>query len=169
MAALSLTLYDHAADLVELIHLRMECSDPQEQAQFDKLLHQTIGNTRDKVDKCSHALAALETLSAAAAEEIARLKRRQQQADAAAASLKAYLLGIMQAHGLKRMDGHTTGFTLRNNAPSVEIEDEERIPDQFLAWKETCCPDKKLIKAALAQGQPVDGARLVQTLSLVRR
>jgi hypothetical protein len=75
----------------------------------------------------------------------------------------------MQAHGVKRLDGHTSGFTLRNNAPSVEIADEESIPGEYLAWKEVCSVGKKRIKEALAQGHAVEGARLVQTVSLVRR
>ena len=169
MAAQSLTLYEHASELVDLLHSRMEATDPEDQAQIDTLLSRVITTARDKVDRCSHALSALDTISAAAGEEIARLKRRQAQADEAAARLKAYILSVMQAHGAKRLEGHTTGFTLRNNAASVEIADEDAIPGEFLTWKEVCQPDKKRIKEALANGQSVEGCRLVQTISLVRR
>ena len=110
-----------------LIHQRLEATDPEDQAQWDKLIQARIQPTRDKVDRCHHALTALETVSAAAGEEIGRLKRRHEAADQALATLKANILACMQAHGVKRLEGHTTGFTLRNNAPSVEIEDEERI------------------------------------------
>ena len=168
-AALSLTLYDHAAELVDLINSRIEATDPEDQLQWDAMISKAITTARDKVDRCSHALAALETISAAAGEEIGRLQRRQKQADEAAKRLKAYILSVMQANGLKRMDGHTSGFTLRANAASVEIADEEAIPGEYLVWKESCYPDKKRIKDALASGQPVEGARLVQTISLVRR
>jgi Siphovirus Gp157 len=168
-AAPSLTLYDHAAELVELIHARMDATDPEDQAQWETLIVRTVTTAKDKVDRCNHALSTLETISAAAGEEIARLKRRQQQANEAAMRLRAYILSVMQAHGLKRMDGHTTGFTLRNNAASVEIPNEDAIPGEYLNWKEVCTPDKKRIKEALAAGQPVEGARLVHTISLVRR
>ena len=169
MAAPSLTLYDHAAELVALLHQRIEATDPEDQAQFDQLLSRAISAAKEKVDRCHHALAALETLSAAAGEEINRLKKRQQQADEAATRLKGYIIALMQAHMLQRLDGHTTGFSLRRNAPAVEIADEDQLPGEYLTWTETARPDRKRIKEALASGQPVEGARLVQTISLVRR
>ena len=168
-AALSLTLYDHTQELVELLHQRMEATDPEDQAQYDAALTRAISGTKDKIDRCHHALSALETIAAAAAEEIARLKRRAEHADAAAAMLKRYIIAVMEAHQMKRLEGHTTGFTLRHNAPSVEIANEEAIPDEFLVTRENTAIDKKLIKQALVAGRSVEGARLVQTVSLVRR
>ena len=137
LATTSLTLYDQAAELVELVHLRIDATDPDDQAQYETLITRAIHGTKEKVDRCNHALSALETLSAAAAEEIGRLKRRQQQADEATARLRGYILAVMQAHGLQRMEGLTSGFSLRNNAPSVEIANEDAIPGEFLTWKET--------------------------------
>lgn len=90
-AAPSLTLYDQAAELVDLIHCRMDATDPDDQAQWERLISKAITTAKDKVDRCNHALSALETISAAAGEEIGRLKRRQAQADEAATRLKAYI------------------------------------------------------------------------------
>jgi len=169
MAALpSLTLYDHVADLVDLLQ-ESELAGPEHRAEFDQLIQMQICGTREKIDRVNAALSQLDAVAQHASEEIERLQRRKQSALQNANRLKAYIIDVMASRGLKKLEGHTSGFTLRCNAPGIDIVDEPAIPEEFIAVRESRQPDKKLIKAHVAGGGHVPGVRLVQTLSLVRR
>jgi len=169
MAALqSITLYEHVTDLVELLQ-ESELAGPEHRAQFDELIQMQICGTREKIDRVSAALSQLEAVAQHATEEIERLQKRKASALQNAERLKAYVIDVMASRGLKKLEGNTSGFTLRCNAPGVDIVNPEAVPAEFIQVRESRQPDKRAIKDALAHGIDVPGVRLVQTLSLVRR
>ena len=170
MTAPTLTLYEHVADLIALLE-EAGHAEPQHANEFDQLIKMQIDCTREKVDRVNAALSQLEATAQHATNEIERLQARKQAATENAQRLKNYVIDVMASRGLKKLEGITSGFTLRANAPGVEILNQEAVPAQFIQVREsiTQCVDKRGIKDAIARGADVPGVRLVQTLSLVRR
>ena len=81
--------------------------------------------------------------------------------------MKQQILLGMDALGLKSMEFINQKVTLKNNPPSVKINDEELIPDKFKKEKVSITIDKTAIKKAIQDGEEVIGAELVVGKSLV--
>ena len=81
--------------------------------------------------------------------------------------MKQQILWGMDALGLKSMEFINQKVTLKNNPPSVKINDEELIPDKFKKEKVSITIDKTAIKKAIQDGEEVIGAELVVGKSLV--
>lgn len=73
----------------------------------------------------------------------------------------------MEQLNLKSLDFINQKVTLKNNPPSVKINDEELIPDKFKKEKVSITIDKTAIKKAIQDGEEVMGAELVVGKSLV--
>jgi chromosome segregation ATPase len=168
MAAPSLTLYDHVGDLIELLE-ESEAAAPETREQYAALIRAQIANTRDKVDRIAAVLATLETSAEACTAEIERLQRRRQSLMNNAERLKQYVLEVMMKNGMKKLEGQTAALTMRANSPGVDIIDEAAIPAEYQVQTISTRPDKRAIKAAVLGGTHVPGAKLVQSLSLLRR
>lgn len=164
----ALTLYDHVGELLMLLDEESQ-AQPEYREQYAQLIREHLTTTRDKVDRVAAALATLDAHAEACAMEIERLSRRRSALENAAQRLKGYVLDVMAGAGLKKLEGATSALTMRCNAPSVDIWDEAAIPRDFIVQTITERPDKKAIKAAVLGGAHVPGAKLVQTLSLLRR
>jgi hypothetical protein len=79
--------------------------------------------------------------------------------------VRGYLLNTMLYAGIERIDCPHFALAVKANPPAVRIDDARRVPPQFLRTPEPPAPepDKARIRTALASGQDVPGARLVQT------
>lgn len=81
--------------------------------------------------------------------------------------LTDYLKKELEACQLNKIDDHPEfEISLRMNAPSVWIEHEELIPEEFIVRKETRSISKTLIKQAIKDGKIVPGASLHKETSL---
>lgn len=81
--------------------------------------------------------------------------------------MKQQILLGMDTLGLKSLEFTNQKVTLKNNPPSVKINDEELIPDKFKKEKVSITIDKTAIKKAIQDGEEVIGAELVVGKSLV--
>ena len=81
--------------------------------------------------------------------------------------MKQQILLGMDTLGLKSIEFINQKVTLKNNPPSVKINDEELIPDKFKKEKVSITIDKTAIKKAIQDGEEVIGAELVVGKSLV--
>lgn len=79
---------------------------------------------------------------------------------------KAIMMGMEQLE-LKSMDFINQKVTLKNNPPSVKINDEELIPDKFKKEKVSITIDKTLIKSAIQLWEDVPWAELVVNKTLL--
>lgn len=61
---------------------------------------------------------------------------------------------------LNEVQGHNFKFVISDSNPSVEINNEDLIPEAFKKTKTTVSIDKKLIAEELKLGMPVAGASL---------
>ena len=92
--------------------------------------------------------------------EIDRLKARKQAIENRKKGLREYLLHNMQACKIDRIDCPLFTATLRKGVESVEIEDQSKLPDEFVTVEVVTKPDKNLIKAKLKAGEDIPGASL---------
>lgn len=97
--------------------------------------------------------------------ESERLSRRKLTTENKIKGLKEYLKMCYERAGITEAGTGVAGARLQRNAPSVEIEDEQRIPSDYLIEQQPKL-DKKAILSALKEGADVPGARLIQKRSI---
>lgn len=107
-------------------------------------------------------------------EEEMKLRKRRQQYQNKIDCMTVYLKNCMQAMGLKKVERPKAKITIRNNAPSLKIEDELK----FIEMLQECGRDNLLkyslpeikktdIKALIKAGEQFEGAVLESTQSLI--
>lgn len=152
---------ERIADMVETLDSDADRSDEQT-ADLQAALLSALGGTRQKVDATAAALALFEQFEAGAQKEIDRLKARAEYYGRQRERLENYVLAILEANDLPRLEGETSALIRRKNPASVVILDDRVIPDEFkLAPPPPVArPDKAAIKQAIKNGFQVSGARL---------
>jgi hypothetical protein len=165
------SLFAHVAEVEDLADLvdqlgRKDELTPEVAEELSAALIVSIAGTKEKVDRCAGVLATFEAAEAAAIAERSRLDLRARHFALLAQRLQDYVLAVLSASNLDRIDGNTATLTRRKNPPKVVIEDESVIPWDFMRLPDPlpdpeALPDKKLIAAALkADPESVPGARL---------
>lgn len=98
-------------------------------------------------------------------EAEARMSERRRKLEARAERVREYLLNAMLYAGIERIDSPQFAMAVKTNPPSVRIDDPRQIPAEYLRAPEppSAAPDKTRIRAALAAGEDVPGARLVHS------
>ena len=81
--------------------------------------------------------------------------------------LKELILGAMQRLGAKKIETVTGTFTIRNNTPSLIIDDENLIPQKFTTFVQTKKIEKNEIKKEIKNGVEIPGVHLETTQSLL--
>ena len=169
-----LTLVDRIDEISTILETLDSLSDDEHSPEFREELElqlvTAISGTREKVDRTSAVLGALQAASEGAACEIARLVQRKKSLEAAAERLTGYVLATISASGLKKLDGHTSTLAARNNPPSVRIAEGATVPDEYLRYPPPPppTPDKTALKLAIQAGAEIAGITVVQTQRLVR-
>jgi len=114
------------------------------------------------VKACNLAKVILSIQSEAKAydDEIARMAERKRIAQNKVAHLKRYLLNNMSATGTDKISIDTVTISLRSSPPSVEIEDEEQIPENY--WRIKREVDKKTIMEDYKSGNVIpSGVKII--------
>lgn len=123
-----------------------------------------------KAQGIEHVARGAEAHNLAIDAEIARLQALKAQRTKVAAGLRAYLLDNMQRAGIEKIECPLFSISIRKNPPSVDIMDPLSLPAQYMVTPEpkppVAAPDKAAIKKAIAAGEDVPGARLVQGVRL---
>ena len=97
-------------------------------------------------------------------DEISRLTERKDNCENAIERMKSALDEFMKASG--KTKEKTDKFTIYyRNTQSVNILDEDKLPDEYLIPQPPKI-DKKAISAAIKGGEKVDGAELVTKSSI---
>ena len=81
--------------------------------------------------------------------------------------LKELILGAMQKLGTKKIETATGTFTIRNNTPSLIIEDENLIPQKFITHISSIKIEKNEIKNEIKKGIDIPGVHLEVNQSLL--
>jgi len=166
------TLHDRL-DEVAVILATLEALEgngsPEVQAALEQDLRTAISGTREKIDRTACALSSFEAAEDHVVKEIARLAARQARLARQRERLESYVIGVLVAAGVKKLDGFTGTLAVRANPVSIVIEDTALLPAECLRLPKLPdpAPDKGAIKAELGRGEFVPGCRLAQTVRLV--
>lgn len=143
-------------DILELV----ESDDPD-------VVEQALDAISEKIHIKANSIAALvrefETRADQRAVEIARMKALADADQRHAKRLREYLLHNMQSLGTDRIETTAFSVRIRTNPPSVQVVDEQQIPDEFFRVVTTRSVDKKAILDVLkSSGVIVDGVEIVR-------
>lgn len=98
-------------------------------------------------------------------DEINRLNERKTSTQNTIDRLKEYIKESMTVMNKKKIESDLYTVTLANNAPSVRVIDEKKIPLDFFEEKTELKLDKKALKEYLKQND-CEGAELIQAQSI---
>jgi hypothetical protein len=94
-------------------------------------------------------------------QEIKRLQARKKSIDGNVERIKAYLQSQLEAMGKEKIKTPTHTISIRQNPPSLVIDDEKLIPAKYLTViPRSFKPNNADIKEALKAGKKVKGCRL---------
>lgn len=155
------TLYSIADELLTISQTE-EIDETELIEQLDAL----ASAFTDKAEDISKLIRNLESDAAAYDEESKRLSANKKTAQNRITSLKRYIQDNMTALDLKQLKAGVFKLGVQKNPPRVVIEDESRLPEQYLEQFTETRIDKSAIKDALQQGTVVPGAHLEQGESL---
>ena len=150
----------------------LEDGDDEARDALSAMLIDKIAGTRAKTDSTARVLASLEAAEAAALAERARLDTRAKYFARQQQRLTDYLLAVLDASKLDKLDGDVSTLARRRNPARVVIDSEAEIPWEYMRLPDPppvpdAVPDKAALKQALKDG-PVNGCRLLQSYRLVR-
>ena len=146
-------------------------------SENNELDEQTINDTKESVsllleeksDQLELLLKDLE-LKAEKCKEIADFyTKKAKQASERKTALKSLILEAMQGLDVKRIETETGTFTIRNNNPSLVIDDKSLIPAKFITMVQSDKIEKEEIKKAIKNGEEIAGAHLETSQSLLVR
>lgn len=90
--------------------------------------------------------------------QIARLTDRKKAMESRQSSLKEYLRTNMERSGITKITHPLFTITLGKGKPTVVIDEESKIPDEYMNTKVETTPMKAEIAKALKEGKEVPGA-----------
>jgi hypothetical protein len=160
----SISLYEIEQEFQDLL----DCDETtqEEDAAYVERLQQLVALDNDRIakrDQCAHVLLNIGYRREAIAAERERLARMDESLAGRERRIKAYLEHVMNALGVRKLEGHISVISLRRNPASLAIDDEARIPPEYIEVRTVVQThaDKARIKAALLAGEQVPGARLI--------
>lgn len=113
-----------------------------------------------KVDNIVKFIRNLEGNISALKEEEKKLADKRKSIEKQKANLEQYLFGFTSLTEAKKIQGKVFTVQIKKNPPSVFVDDLEAIPSEFKIVKTVVEADKTLIKAALKNGEIIQGCRL---------
>ena len=133
-----------------------------------EMLEESLNSIDDEIDTKAENIAkvikSIESDIAGLKGEEKRLADRRKSLEGRIDNLKEYVEGSMRAVGKEKIRGKAFTLGIQRNAPSVDIIDEDVIPEQYFITKKEL--SKKDILVALKKGEEVPGAAVKQTESL---
>ncbi|MBU9534602.1 siphovirus Gp157 family protein [Burkholderia multivorans] len=156
----ALTLYALAGEY-------KEAADKLAEMDLDE---QTISDTLESLSgdleaKATNTIMLVRNLEATA-EQIKTAEKamaeRRKVFEARAARIRQYVMDTMIFAGIQKIECPLFKIAIRDNPPSVVIDDEKQIPQAYLTdpLPPPRAPDKKLIAQAIKDGHEVPGAHL---------
>ena len=118
----------------------------------------------EKLESTAKVIRNLEAEAEALEAEEKRLKARKMAVKNRIADIKGYVQGNLEAMGKDKVSSGIFKWSIQANAPSVNILDEDLIPDAY--WEIERKPMKTEIKKAIESGELTEGVELVRTKSL---
>ena len=97
-----------------------------------------------------------------------KINARRKKLEDRIENIKSYIKHNMDRLQIHRISSPYLNIQIKNNPPSVRINNEDQIPSEYMVQPEPqpMRPDKRKMLEDLKQGVVIDGAELVQTTRL---
>lgn len=158
------SLYELVMDFKELSEIDFDAVDQEKIEEIKEIIKAEIEN------KGTNIIALIRNIESdvkAINDEINRLAMLKIAKNNKIDNLKKYTKMCLSELGMKKVETTLGNITIRNNAPSLVIEDERLVNEKFKVETTTVKVDKKAIKEAIANGENVLGVRLESSNSLL--
>lgn len=162
----NITLYELASEYRAIAEKLADMDlDPQTIADT---LESMSGALEVKATNCAMFVRNLEATAAQIKDAEAAMAARRKAIENRAERVKQYLFDGMLYAGIEKIECPHFRLAIRDNPPSVVIDEPGLIPQGFMRQPEPppAAPDKKLIADAIKAGHDVPGVRLVRTQRL---
>ena len=120
----------------------------------------------NKADNITYVIRNLEADALAYKTEEQRFKDKRTSAEKRAKRLKQYLQDNMESLGKTNFKTQLFSYNVQRNAPSLQLTDEQLIPQKYYTVESVRKYDKQAIKDDLKAGQLINGAELKTSQSL---
>lgn len=131
------------------------------------------GDLNDKLQNLGFAIKNREAVLAGKQEAIKSLEASAVSLEKEIERLKGLALSLLQATGHKKAGGQYLTLSVVANPPKVEIEDQDKLPAEYLREippvPASTAPDKKKILDDAKQGVIVPGVKVVKSERLAIR
>lgn len=122
----------------------------------------------DKIDAIGFNLRKFNSKVEFLKEEEKRINNKRKSMEKRIVRFKEYIKNIMIQYDLTKLKGNTTSIYFMNTE-SVNVENIDDLPENYVKIKIEKHPDKKAIKQALKDGEVINGVKLLSNKSLVVR
>ena len=150
-------MYQNISNLIE---------EDADNETLEKALDEITDNIQMKAENMAKLIKSIEGNINALKDEEKRLQAKRKALENKVVSIKRYLEEQLKAMGLKKVQGNLFTVSIQKNPQSVNILNEDLIPEQFKKVVTTTKIDRKELLAALKEGQEIEGAEIKQTESL---
>ncbi|AUN23790.1 hypothetical protein RSJ21_00375 (plasmid) [Clostridium botulinum] len=133
-----------------------------------EMLKESLDNIGEEIDikleNVAKVIKSIEVDAKGLKEEEKRLAERRKSLENRIVNLKEYAENSMKATGKEKIKGKVFTLGIQKNPPSVDVVDEDNIPDKyFITEKKLVMKD---VLEVLKRGEKVPGAKLKQSESL---
>lgn len=125
------------------------------------------GEFKEKALKVVDVINSIENDVSQIDAEIARLQARKKVIANRNQSIREYLMMNMEACEISKISCPLFTITLAKGRDIVVIDNEDELPDEYIAVKTSTAPDKKALLAALKEGS-IKGAHLEKSKPSLR-
>lgn len=159
-----MNLYELASKYKELLDYMqsVDVTTEEQEEVFHSTLESVDGAIEEKAENIVHVLHQLRADEETIDKEIKRLRDKKRSLENNQRSLKEYLKDTMEYAGKDKIKTPLFSIWTQNNRPSVVVEDEDKIPQEFMRERTTITVDKRKLAEAL-QEKDIDGVRLEQS------
>ncbi|MCW6661864.1 siphovirus Gp157 family protein [Aerococcaceae bacterium NML201209] len=161
-----MNLYELAQSFKE-VEQKLNLADSDDELQFYADTLDSIEVVfEEKIENIAKWIKNLDAEEEALYNEEKRLNARRKAISNRKESLKNYALQAMQLKDVTNVRGEVLKINIRNNAPSLVVQDGANIPKGYYIPQEPKL-DRTALKQAVKQGAKYDGVALVSSQSIV--
>lgn len=151
-----MNLYEISTNYMQLL----EC-EPEMVADTLESLKEAF---KEKTINIAYVIKQMDAEQKVIAEEVKRLQERKKTAENKQKYLKQYLHDSMNATGIDKVKSPTITISIRKNPPSLDVTNEENIPEEFYQIKKEL--KRKDLLDYMKNGGSVEGCAIKQSTTV---
>ena len=145
---MNISLYEMTNDLSELLAIE-EISEEQKQEIADNIMEMIKGKSENIIKLTRNMESRIKSVK----EEEKRLAEYRKSEEKKLERLKSYVVSCLQDADIKKIDTNVGRISLKKSPASVQILDEDKIPQEFKITEQVTKISKKDIKEILKAGK----------------